>query len=93
MKISDILNIDIKNKFMKTGGHIMAKVREVPCVSYVCKGETCLKGRKNVEHSGCCQTCKKYYPRKVGNVKKESVMQKKNKAKEKEAKRMMREVY
>ena len=42
----------------------MAKVREVPCVSYVCKGETCLKGRKNVEHSGCCQTCKKYCPRK-----------------------------
>ena len=71
----------------------MAKVREVPCVSYICKGETCLKGRKNVEHSGCCQTCKKYCPRKTGNVKKESVMQKKNKAKEKEAKRMMREVY
>lgn len=41
----------------------MAVYREVPCESYVCKGGVCKKGRKNVEHSGICQTCSKYKPR------------------------------
>lgn len=69
----------------------MAKLREIPCVSYVCKGEDCLGGRKAVEHLGCCQTCKKYKPRKTGNAKRESVKSKKSKEREKEAKRIMRE--
>lgn len=50
----------------------MAKYREAPCAYYVCKGE-CMKGRKNAEQTGRCQTCSKYRPRKgyksVGNAK------------------------
>lgn len=40
----------------------MAKDRIQPCVSYVCEGAVCKKGRK-AEHSGYCQKCSKYEPR------------------------------
>lgn len=39
----------------------MAKLRETPCESYVCKGE-CKKGR-DAEQGGYCQKCDKYVPR------------------------------
>lgn len=67
----------------------MAKEREIPCMFYVCEKAECRKGRKNVEHRNCCQTCKKYRARKTGNVKKESISSKRNKAKEKEMKKQI----
>ena len=39
----------------------MAKDRQTPCVSYICKGE-CSKGRE-ADHAGYCQHCDKYKPR------------------------------
>lgn len=39
----------------------MAKLREITCKSYKCKGQ-CEKGRK-AEHHGYCQKCDKYVPR------------------------------
>ena len=55
--------------------------RLVPCVSYVCAGETCLKGIKEVTMSKC-QHCQKYRPRKVGKKKQESVRAKRQKDKD-----------
>lgn len=48
------------------------KDRLIPCVNYICAGETCLKGVKKVTMSKC-QHCQKYQPRKTKNKKKESV--------------------
>lgn len=39
----------------------MARLRETPCLYYVCVGE-CKKGRE-AEHNGYCQRCDKYRPR------------------------------
>lgn len=39
----------------------MAKTKETPCESYICKGE-CKKGRE-ADHYGYCQRCDKYKPR------------------------------
>lgn len=39
----------------------MAKDRQTPCVSYICKGE-CSKGRE-ADHAGYCQHCDLYKPR------------------------------
>ena len=36
----------------------MAKEREIPCKSYVCAGENCLSGRKDVFHNGQCVVVK-----------------------------------
>ncbi len=69
----------------------MSKERNIPCVSYVCHGSDCLKGRKNVEHSGCCQTCKKYQPRKTGKRKEKNMRIKRHIAAERAAKQEMRE--
>lgn len=69
----------------------MAKVREIPCRSYVCAGESCLSGRKNVFHNNQCQTCLKYRPRKTGNHKSESVQAKRDKAARADARKQMRE--
>lgn len=52
----------------------MAKDRLNPCIHYVCKGETCKKGFKDVTLAKC-KTCEKYRPRKSGQ-KQESVKQK-----------------
>lgn len=38
--------------------------RIIPCISYVCAGADCLKGKKEVTMKKC-QTCKKYRPRKT----------------------------
>ena len=43
----------------------MAKDRLNPCIHYVCKGETCKKGFKDVTLAKC-KTCEKYRPRKSG---------------------------
>lgn len=40
------------------------KDRNIPCVHYVCCGETCKKGVKDVTTSKC-KNCQKYRPRKV----------------------------
>lgn len=40
------------------------KDRLIPCVNYICAGETCLKGVKEVTMSKC-QHCQKYQPRKT----------------------------
>ena len=66
----------------------MARDRETPCISYVCAGESCKKGRKNVTMK-TCQTCEKYRPRKTGNAKKETAQTKKNKAKTADARKQM----
>ena len=55
----------------------MAKDRLNPCIYYVCKGETCKKGFKDVTLAKC-KTCEKYRPRKSGQ-KQESVKQKRQK--------------
>ena len=49
----------------------MAKDRLNPCIHYVCKGETCKKGFKDVTLAKF-KTCEKYRPRKSGQ-KQESV--------------------
>lgn len=59
------------------------KDKEIVCISYVCKNETCLKNRKNVTLKKC-QTCNKYEPRKIGNPKKESLKTRKEKSKNKQ---------
>ena len=51
------LSLKIKKKRRKE----MARTRETPCKSYVCKGE-CAKGR-DADHNGYCQKCNKYEPR------------------------------
>lgn len=66
------------------------KERLTPCVYYVCANEDCMKGRKDVTMK-MCQTCKKYRARKTGNPDIESVRTKKNKAREKDSKKQMRE--
>ena len=53
------------------------KDRLNPCIHYVCKGETCKKGFKDVTLAKC-KTCEKYRPRKLGQ-KQESVKQKRQK--------------
>ena len=58
----------------------MAKDRLNPCIHYVCKGETCKKGFKDVTLAKC-KTCEKYRPRKSGQ-KQESVKQKRQKDKD-----------
>lgn len=56
------------------------KDRLVPCVSYVCAGETCKKGFKNVTMAKC-KNCSKYKPRKV-TKKHESIKSKRQKDKD-----------
>ena len=58
----------------------MAKDRIAPCIYYVCKGETCQKGFKEVDlHK--CKTCSKYRPHK-SNKKMESIKNKRQKDKD-----------
>ena len=57
----------------------MAKDRLNPCIHYVCKGETCKKGFKDVTLAKC-KTCEKYRPRKSGQ-KQESVKEKRQEEK------------
>lgn len=55
------------------------KDRLNPCVYYVCKGETCKKGIKNVDLAKC-KNCHKYRGRK--GVKQESIKSKRQKDKD-----------
>lgn len=56
------------------------KDRRVPCVHYVCYGETCGKGFKDVTMDKC-KNCPKYRPRKVAK-KEKSVRSKRQKDKD-----------
>lgn len=59
----------------------MAKLRETPCLYYICKG-SCKKNRK-ANHWHYCQHCDKYRPRaKVHHINKKKAEL--NKIKEKE---------
>ena len=58
----------------------MAKDRLNPCIYYVCKGETCEKGFKNVTLDKC-KNCPKYRGRKSGK-KPESIKSKRQKDKD-----------
>ena len=56
------------------------KDRINPCIHYVCKGETCGKGIKNVDLAKC-KNCSKYCPRKSAK-KTESIRAKRQKDKD-----------
>ena len=58
----------------------MAKDRLNPCIHYVCYGETCKKGFKNVTMDKC-KNCPKYCGRK-NNHKTESVKSRRQKDKD-----------
>lgn len=56
------------------------KDRLTPCIHYVCCGETCKKGIKNVDMNKC-KNCNKYRPRKT-TKKQESIQSKRRKDKD-----------
>lgn len=59
----------------------MAKYREQPCESYICKGQ-CKKGKRDAEHNGRCQICSKYRPRaKVHSINKKKAYNEKERSK------------
>lgn len=66
------------------------KDRTILCEFYVCAGVDCKKGKKEVTMTKC-KNCKKYRPRKTGNVKQESIKSKKDKIKEKDFKKYQKE--
>lgn len=57
------------------------KDRLNPCIYYICKGETCQKGIKEVDMLKCSH-CAKYRPRK-SNTHTESIRSKRQKSKDK----------
>lgn len=67
------------------------KDKMTPCEYYVCAGADCLKGRKEVTIAKTCKNCQKYSPRKTGNAKVESIKTRKEKSRNKEFKKMLKD--
>lgn len=69
------------------------KDRINPCIYYICANADCQKGKHNVTHSDTCQHCAKYKPRKTTNHSEETVKSKKQKVKDKDFKKYLKEEY
>lgn len=61
--------------------------RVIPCIYYTNCGADCKKGVKSATHAKTCQHCKKYRPRKTGNVVTEDKKRRMNKIRNKEFQR------
>ena len=69
------------------------KDRINPCIYYICANADCQKGKHNVTHSDTCQHCAKYRPRKTANHSEETVKSRRQKVRDKDFKKYLKEEF